>query len=206
MTDNSQYLFGIPHQQLPTYRAAEPVGDKPVVSHTGINFELLDEIMEFIRNHPKTWVQDSWYKYVDPNTGIATVDVKTEEVEDANACGTSFCFAGHAAIHEGFPLPPKEYGAEWDRLVIDGTEHYYEEASDFARERLGLTYGQSDALFDGENTMEDLELIVSVLHAYPNIKGYKLEEVRDYKYSLEDVKNAIEDDPSWLSTDRDNDW
>lgn len=205
MTNDSQYLFGIPHQQLPTYRVAKPVGDKPVVKHEGINFELLDEIMEFIRNHPQTWVQDSWYKYVDPNTGIATIDIKTEEVEDANSCGTSFCFAGHAAIHEGFPSPPKEFGAEWDRKVVEEDGTFYEDASDFARARLGLTYGQADTLFDGDNTMEDLELIVSVLHAYPNIKGYKLEEARDFKYSLEDVKSAVEENPKWLFTNPEDD-
>ena len=199
MSTETKYLYGIPYQDLPKYKAKEAVGNKVVPAHKGINYELLDEILSFIKAHPQTWVQDSWYKNVDPETGFSWVSVHTEEVTEENSCGTSFCFAGHTAIHEGFPSPPMNNTYPWTRQVQDGEDTYTQEANDFARDLLGLDYDQADALFDSENSLQDLDTMIQVLHLYPNIKGYKMDSIRDNELSVEQVVELVKENPNrWL--------
>lgn len=181
MTTEQIYLYGIPLQELPKYQAKKPIGTTPVEVHDGINYELLDEIMSFISHHPETWRQTSWYAHVDRKSGVYKPYAIVEEVTDANVCGTSFCFAGHVAIHEGFAPPPDQNIGGWYRDVVysDG-DHRTEEASEFARKVLGLTWAQADALFEADNTLEDLEKIVKILHLMPNVDGDALQYVDGY--------------------------
>lgn len=196
MTDT--YLYGIPRVELPTYQVKEPVGDAPVKPREGVNHELLDEILSFIKAHPKTWVQDSWYKNVDAIHGERLFSIP-EEVTEQNSCGTSFCFAGHTAIHEGFPAPPLDDSITWFRQVKDDDGVYHEDVSDFAREVLGLDYDQSDALFDSSNSLDDIETMIKTLHAYPNVKGWKLDDIRNEELTFEQVEALIGLMPrSWL--------
>jgi hypothetical protein len=178
-------LFGIPLEKLPSYRKAEPVGNKPTEVHEGINITLLQEIMEFIKDHPTTWYQDSWFHVVDRRTGKETFVSEIEEVTEVNSCGTSFCFAGHVGLAEGFPAPPKNNSLPWEREV-EGS-WYNEAIEDFARARLGLTSGQADALFDANNSMKDLERMVQTLILIPTISGYALEEIQ---YNVKDDNDA----------------
>jgi hypothetical protein len=171
------HLFGIPNEKLPTYQQKEPVGDKPTEVSENLNVELLLRVFEFIKTHPTTWYQSDWFKVVDRETGTAKTYLETFEVEEVNSCGTSFCFAGHVALAEGFPAPPKVNGRYWSRDVnsLDGFDT--ERVEEFAQKRLGLTYVQSEALFAPDNEMKDLERMVHTLILFPKIKGYDLEEV-----------------------------
>lgn len=179
-------LFGIPLEKLPTYRKVEPVGNAPVEKHEGINIALLQEIMTFIKDHPTTWYQESWFRVVDRKTGMEAYVPEVEEVTEVNSCGTSFCFAGHVALAQGFPAPPKLNHIAWERPV-DGS-WYNESVEEFAQKVLGLTSGQADALFDSENTMEDLERMVQTLILIPMIAGYHLKDIQD----------SVEDDTSFM--------
>lgn len=199
-TTESKFLFGIPRVELPTYKSKPSVGSAPVPPSNGINYELLDEIMNFIEAHPRTWVQDSWYKNVDPETGVSFLQQITEEVEETNSCSTSFCFAGHVALHEGFPNPPKTNVENWTRLVVSEDGTYSEDVSDFARDILGLTYDQAEALFGSSNSMEDLKLMVQVLHEFPTVKGWRMDDLREYQYTMDEVRVEIQNKPGrWLT-------
>lgn len=192
--DKKEYLFGIPYVELPTYRIAEEVGNKEIPTRNPMNLELLDQTLAFIKAHPLTWDQDSWFR-------ITTVDgdiyyqKEKETVEEQNSCSSSFCFAGHVAISQGFPFPPKDNGQDWERSVLhldenpEDTYEYREGVSEFAEKVLGLTPSQADLLFAGKNTLEDLETIVAIFHKIPNVRGWvlsdALQEARDDGESLD---------------------
>lgn len=175
-----EYAYGIPFVELPRYKVKPPVGNAPVAKRDTINYELMDEIFEFIKAHPGTWRQESWYKYVDPKDGLPKYIVKEEDVTEANSCGTSFCFAGHVAIHEGFPSPPKNADSWWNRKVLVdsdfGPHTESEEASEFAEKVLGLRPDQADVLFGPNNTIEDLGNIIAIFKEEPEMPGYVIEE------------------------------
>lgn len=147
-------LFGIPLEKLPSYRKVDPIGSAPTVAEGKINIPLLSEIMDFIKDHPTTWHQDSWFKIVDRKTGEESYVSELQEVTEVNSCGTSFCFAGHVGLAQGFSSPPKDNTSPWERYV-DG-ELYPESIEEFARKRLGLNYSQANALFDSSNSMKEI--------------------------------------------------
>lgn len=183
-TEEVTELFGIPLDKLPTYSVKAPVGNKPTEVHDGVNHELLDEILSYVKAHPETWRQEAWFKIVDKETGRTRYDSEEVLVSEVNSCGASFCFAGHVAIHEGFPSPPVDNNKHWIRTINIPNREYpmIEEVSEFAVKRLGISDGQADALFSAENSLEDLEAIVEALHLVPNIKGWDLDELRDRPY------------------------
>lgn len=197
-TDNTpkgEFIYGIPHEKLPSYSVKPPIGYAPTEVHDGVNHELLDEIMEFIKIHPTQWRQSSWYMWVDPETGVEKFRVTEEEVTEKNSCGSSMCFAGHVALHEGFPSPPVGNHREWERGVIDRDAnggHYFESVDDFALKRLGLSHEQGDVLFDGGNTLKMLERIVELLHRYPN--DVDCEIIRRFDLSDEELEEYIADE------------
>lgn len=180
MVDNATEtkLFGIPLVELPTYRVKPPIGDKPTEKYEGLNVELLDEILSFIKAHPQTWEQADWFRVIDRETGDATYRAEINTYEEKNSCGTSFCFAGHVALREGFPMPPVTNSVTW-RRDVEG-ERYPEEVDEFARKRLGLNWHQADALFAGENKIEHIEFFIALLKDNPEIHGDDLELARDY--------------------------
>lgn len=181
--DTPVYKFGVPLQELPRYQAKPPIGDEPTEVHEGLNVELLDEIMSFIKAHPQTWLQQSWYGYVDRDTNEERFFYDIETIEELNQCGTSFCFAGHVALREGFPAPPVPVSTdgseaddeEWMRTVKSNDEWPdYESVESFAQKRLGISSGQAYALFAGDNTMEDLEKMVASLKNNPSATEHEL--------------------------------
>lgn len=173
MTVEATYAYGIPFEKLPSYRKAEPVGTAPLVPRDSIDYALLDEIMGFIKVHPETWRQESWYRIVDLTTGREVYGKVEEEVSEVNSCGAAFCFAGHVAIAKGFPSPPKKAGDEWFRMVDNPLWETPDEETvdEFARDVLGLDEDQADTLFDAANTIDDLEFYVALLHLFPKISG-----------------------------------
>lgn len=175
-------LFGIPLVDLPTYTTAPPVGNRRINKIDFINFPLLDEIMSFVEKNPQQWDQDNWFKIVDIETGAVRYESEKVIMEEINSCGTTMCFAGHAALRMGFPPPPKDNHTPWTRMVKDNPAEdyeYQEYVSDFAGNVLGLSYSQAEALFAGENSMQDLKNIVEALHLNPKLSGHALEALRD---------------------------
>jgi hypothetical protein len=193
------YQFGIPYGDLPSYR------HKPLLNETEetevspvLNVDLLNEIMDYVREHPQQWRQSSWYKLVNRETGDTVWEVDEEVVEEVNSCGAAFCFAGHVALREGFPKPPTVDGSDWTRYIKtgDGAWDYDEEYVDeFARKRLGLNTAQADILFSGENQMHDLENLITALKVTNGeVNYYTLIDIRDefdYVASVNEITNHI---------------
>lgn len=187
---NTKLRFGIPLQELPSYRVAEPIGEKPVSRRETLNVELLEEIMSYIEAHPQTWNQANWYVNVDPEDGSEKGFWRIEEVTEENSCGTSFCFAGHVALREGFPTPPLNNNMEWERKV-DG-EFYRESVDQFAEKVLGIDSEQGEALFAGENTMAELRNMVTALKvSNGRVPGFVLNDLR-YECDLDEVQSEDE--------------
>ena len=177
MTIVENFKFGIPFAELPRYQADKPVGTKPVERKSKIDYALLDEILQFIEDHPRTWKQGAWFQTLDTETGVEKYVVKIETVEELNSCGSSFCLAGHVAIRTGFPAPPLKNTQEWERKV-DGKD-YPEPVSTFAANQLGINANQAEALFEGNNTLKDLKRMAILLKINPEVSFYDLEDVRN---------------------------
>lgn len=201
MTVTDTRICGIPLTELPTYRRKPLLTkDQPTEVHDGVNYELLDEMYDFIKEHPQTWEQASWFKNVDTETGREKVYVRIETVEELNSCGSSFCFAGHIALREGFPFPPLSNNKEWDREVIDpdynpfsqfSTKYMYESVGSFAAKRLGLEERVADELFDPFNSLEDLRFMILALKVEPEISSWDLGVFRNL--DIEEKLNHLED-------------
>ena len=137
------------------------------------NVELLRETMQYIKNNPQSWRQDVWFTHLDPETGRRTHELVEVEVEEVNSCKTAFCFAGHAALKSGFPSPPKDSYTNWI-AEING-ENVWVDA--YAARQLGITYDQAEVLFAGENSMEELEVLVEAIINKPDITSDDLERL-----------------------------
>jgi len=126
------------------------------------NVELLKETLQYIKDNPQKWNQRVWYQN---DTCLVPVDI---EVEEVNSCGTAFCFAGHVAIRTGFPAPPKDNYASWFRVEENGKYTFVEQ---YAQEQLELSNDQADALFQADNSMDDLEWMVNEIISDPTVSG-----------------------------------
>lgn len=141
-----------------------------------INVDLLDKTLAAIENNQDRWNQLLW--------GEAPVDVLDRMSEDEflklvaedplnPACGTAYCFAGHAAIQADWkPVfkiahddeacddrnPSKVYEIEMVEVRKGNVTKY---VADVAEEELGLTFTERDCLFAAGNTLEDLRNMVA---------------------------------------------
>lgn len=136
------------------------------------NEKLLLETLEYIKTHPQQWDQSVWGIWTDEVTGHPEVIESIVSVEEINSCGSAFCFAGHAALRTGFPPPPKVNNAMW----TDSNGRFVD---DHARTVLGLTWGQADVLFSPENSMDNLETLVTAIIENPEIDQEELEKLVD---------------------------
>lgn len=138
-----------------------------------VNVPLLQETLEHIKNNPQSWYQNAWFSWVDSSGEVHTYNhfIKIEEI---NSCGSAFCFAGHAALKEGFPNPPKP--TEVSSVYAPWVNEDGVEVMDFARGKLGLSFGQASILFGAGNSLEDLEKIVDAIIADPDINEDELVE------------------------------
>lgn len=106
----------------------------------------LDAVLKYIEEHPGQWHQGSW--------------------GHKEACGTAGCVAFHVGLHDGAEIV-------WDDFSLDGVASIEAIGEDgdtpweYARRSLGLTQGQSDALFNGGNEMEQLKAMRDALAANP---------------------------------------
>lgn len=122
------------------------------------NVALLNETMNWINLHPEQHNQGAWGEY------------------NEEACETTMCFAGHAAILAGGTFDTKVYMDEFEWNVNAKTgEHVASEwvqsdecpccselaegmthVADFAAEKLGLSDDERTYLFSGTRTREEL--------------------------------------------------
>jgi hypothetical protein len=97
------------------------------------NVPLLCKVLEHIENHPEEWDQKNW---------------KTE-----TACGTAYCFAGHALVMMGHEILENKYYAPVDEhgTLVDVA----------AARELGLTTNQARDLFSPVNSLARLRELVA---------------------------------------------
>lgn len=142
---------------------------------TTFNVKLAREIIAWIKAHPETWDQELY-------------------VNRRASCGTAYCFAGHAVlmtqgdvfIDESLvDTAKRDYSSVFlDRLsktlrddlledpdvlvsvfAIDGEMMSVVEVHETAMFLLGLTDEQADELFQGSNTLADLEAYIDEYEA-----------------------------------------
>jgi hypothetical protein len=100
------------------------------------NLDLIDDVMDHIDTHPEEWDQERWF------------------------CGTAACFAGRAALMDGWEIV---YG--WGEIRKNGERRF---AEGLAEDILGLSYDQSQRLFHPGNTLDDLHSMVKQIHGAPH--------------------------------------
>lgn len=149
------------------------------------NNELLEKTMKYIEENPQTWRQESWYAWIDEDGDLVSESIDVE-VTEVNSCGSAFCFAGRAALFEGFPEPPKSNSMSW--VMPIGDSPYGVMVDEFARARLGLTWDQASMLFNPSNTMEDLRKMVDAIKDDPDVDE-------------DDLRKLV----SWTDDDEDDD-
>lgn len=110
------------------------------------NLDLMQRTLDYIRCHPDEWNQGAW------------------------RCRTGMCFAGHAAMQAGAVwtysldelddpacvVTPETRDAE---LMVITPDNTMTDVITYAAETLGVS--THDMLFDSENTLEDLQLMVT---------------------------------------------
>lgn len=108
------------------------------------NLPLLSKILAHIDTHPEEWRQRHWASRA-----------------SAEYCGTGFCIAGHAAFMSGAEIDWDEGGFA-DEAFLDGEKGLIPE---IATEVLGITYGESVALFAANNGREDVQRVAEAIAA-----------------------------------------
>lgn len=137
------------------------MNDEVTVTGTGeVNVPELRKVLEFVTAHPDVHDQEVWVDVRDAPRdaperferclfGEARTPRHLLRDEYVWSCGTSACLAGWTALLAGWR---PAYGD--DQLVYrdDRVRH----AEEVARERLGLSLLQADALFDPANSRRRL--------------------------------------------------
>lgn len=153
-----------------------------------LNIPLIREVMTYVFEHPKEWVQSAWG-------------------QRGTACGTTFCIAGHtASIAEARSDSSRDVRVLWDALSYDGSfmgakavfvttpgvGSSEREIEHFAREELGLSYFQAAQLFYSSQD-----------EAWGLIERYTLGEVTKAKIAAEvKARHRTEDE---RTTDEESD-
>jgi len=123
--------------------------------------DLLHRVLAHIEANPETWRQDAY---------------RTYESDDVDAPVTAYCFAGRTAVMTGAQTPAIR--RLW-YLAPDGTldEDSGCHVSNWAQEKLGLTWDESNKLFSWENTLKRLRTLVAeyVNRAYA-IEAYEADQ------------------------------
>lgn len=118
----------------------------------GKNVKLLNDTLDFIKSNPKLHHQGDW------------VEAGENEAE-YQACDTTMCFAGHAALIAGGTFDKDIWFGEFEWEVNEETgKHtgYYEDddlvhVSTFAASKLGLNDSERSYLFDSARTIQEIE-------------------------------------------------
>ena len=123
-----------------------------------VNYDLIHEVLQSIRNNPEKHDQDSW------------VAVKGQDIEDAQgfivnhvriglddffvatgSCNTTACIAGWALLHSEYVAADANIlgtTGRYDALRdADGNSYYYSEVGELAARRLGIENERYEQLF-----------------------------------------------------------
>lgn len=126
------------------------------------NAELADQVLAQIKAHPESWNQEEWaQKPMEDEDG--------NPVEQGEVCQTAFCFAGWACFFSGVGFRyTQQYIATnngVDEYCLVGTQTDDAESIQYTAETiLGIPMGRGmgeGGLFEANNSLEDLERIVS---------------------------------------------
>jgi hypothetical protein len=52
--------------------------------------------------------------------------------------------------------------------------------------------------------MDNLEVMVQALHEFPNIRGWRMDDIRQEDLSIEDVRAGVSENPSRWLYEKDN--
>jgi hypothetical protein len=143
--------------------------------------------MNFIEKHPEKHAQEHW----------------------ATECGTAFCYAGHASLLAG-ATPPGPNVTTWGHFWTinpetfqSGSESTMQQlesgnlpVDEFAARQLGITMSESEVLFSGDRTRDELRMLIDAL-----CDGAWIDE--DEEIWLADGRHGYVDD--WLARDVDDD-
>lgn len=125
-----------------------------------VDVERLLKEVTYITVFPERWNQGDWV--------IATEETKWDTSREPEACGTMGCLAGNAVINAGGKLKwekaswydyvTQEYKDYWktEFVFLPANTEYPEHIETAAKELLGLDSDQADALFSGENSLNDM--------------------------------------------------
>lgn len=139
-----------------------------------VNKELLKTTLDLIKVKPEEHNQNNWV-----NTSLYS------------PCGTTMCFAGHAAVLSGaeIPDPKKHHVDDWyvgpNGEYINWSQKQYLTPSEFtpignfAQQKLGLSTEQADYLFGPDIDVEDIEAAVYDLMNDRDIAGLYNEDDYD---------------------------
>ncbi len=114
------------------------------------NNELYTKVLEKIKGNPQEWDQSNW-------------------------CGTSCCFAGHAAVLSGYTQQAPDSSGYVSMLVIDPTTDDKKFVDEVAEMQLGLSEPQKDWLFSCGRTIEDFESFQAKLLVDPYFNPFENE-------------------------------
>lgn len=163
----------------------------PVLEETGI--PLLRKVWEGIKADSRAWNQGVWIGVA--RGGSRRLDDVVVDYIKANRrppwnCGTAYCVAGHVALAKGAVLPRGEvkYVAKdaFSMSIIIRPEDieeadaayaesgyegpYTTDVDDYARDMMGLSYGQAQMLFSESNDAYAIELMVRALEINPDAR------------------------------------
>lgn len=126
---------------------------------TQAQLDELDAIIALLKEHPERHKQDSYAVYV------GETPPAMDQMNAMLDCGSAFCIAGAAVVRAGKGV---RWILEWidsnrwyaiDTATITDPKGYTMSIWQAARVILGLSSGEADELFNGGNTMEDIERI-----------------------------------------------
>ena len=107
------------------------------------------------KGQPSEWDQGHWAINVPAYNAYWGVRKAVPAVN----CGTACCLAGKTVAFMGgkFLIEADSDGTAVEAEMPDGTTVFVE---GFAEQVLGLTTAQADALFDGDNTIENVRFVI----------------------------------------------
>lgn len=137
-----------------------------------VNTKLLNDTVRVIQAQPEKYYQGTW-------------------ISNQETCGTTMCFAGHAAVLAGAetPDPSKHEIADW--YVEKGTNKYlnwrqaghsgpYESVRQYATNALGITDAEASYLFDGDRSWDSILTAVEELNETGQVELPDVEDYEDY--------------------------
>lgn len=132
-----------------------------------LNRELLKKTMAIVKYKPEQHDQHDWVM-----------------LDEESPCGTTMCFAGHAAVLAGAEIPdPKKHRIEnWyvgpNGEYINADQRFGYDAvyglgvGEYAANALGLPSVEADYLFNPDREVEDIEVAVEELLEHGQILTY----------------------------------